>query len=388
MSSLWRAIVLGGGLALAALFGVRVFGAVQQKQSAKTVEVNEVPVAVVAASRRDVVERVFSTGVIRPRNEVNIFTKLPGTVERVLVKVGDSVSAGQELARVEHRTVALQGQQTEAQARAARAGLAQARTQLQSARTQYERFQKLRADNAVPQAEFERVEAGYHGALSAVEAAESQLAMVTAATGLAAESLKNSRVVSPISGTVTRRDANVGTLATPAQPLFQVQDVSALKVDGSVTGSDYQRIRVGQQAVVSVDDIPGRTFPGKVLTVSPTLDPQTRRAAVEIEVDNPEHRLLPNMFAQVEIHTGKREGVLTIPASAVVALPGTKVVYVARAGKAEEVRPTLGPAEGEVVVVEKGLAEGDPVITEGQTTVTDGTAIKVVGAHAVVGKRQ
>lgn len=385
---IWKAILAAGGLALAALFGVRVFAAVQQKQSANTVEVNEVPVAVVPTARRDVVERVQFTGVIRPRNEVNVFTKLPGTVEAVFVKVGDSVSAGQVLARVEHRTVALQGQQAQAQARAARAGLAQARTQLQSARTQYERFRNLRADNAVPQAEFERVEAGYLGALSAVEAAESQLAMVTAATGLADESLKNSRIISPIAGTVTRRDVNVGTLANPAQPLFQVQDVSALKLDGSVTGFDYQRIRVGQQALVSADDIPGRTFPGRVLTVSPTLDPQTRRAAVEIEVENPEQRLLPNMFGQVEIETAKREGVLTIPATAVVALPGAKVVYVARAGKAEEVRPTLGPADGEVVVVEKGLAEGDPVITEGQTTVTDGTAIKVVNTDAVVGKRQ
>lgn len=388
MISFWKAFFIAGGLALAALFGVRVLGALQQKQSATAVEVNEIPVAVVAAARRDVVERVSFTGVIRPRNEVNIFTKLPGTVETVLVKVGDPVSAGQELARVEHRAVALQGQQTQAQARAARAGLAQARTQLHSARTQYERFQKLRDESAVPQAELERIEAGYQGALSAVEAAEAQLAMVTAATGLAAESLKNSRVVAPFAGTVTRRDAQVGSLATPAQPLFQVQDVSALRLEGSVTGFDYQRIRVGQEAIVSVDDIPERTFPGKVLTVSPTLDPQTRRAAVEIELENPEQRLLPNMFAQVEIVTGKREGVLTVPSAAVVALPGARVVYVARAGRAEEVRPTLGPADGEVVEVERGLAEGDPVIIEGQTTVTHGTAIKIVGAEAVQGKRR
>lgn len=390
-----RLVVVVAVVAVGVLFGVKVRNA--RRARAKTVEpeVPPAPVAVARAARRDLTERVTLTGVIRPRNEVEVFPKLPGRLEKVLVNVGDRVEAGQPLAVIEHREISWQHRQAAAQLKAARAMLEQAKVNAEAARVQYERFKALLADSAVPRAEFERVEAAYNAAAAAVRAAEGQVALAEAAAGLAGEALKNATIVSPIAGTVTRKNVNVGTQVAPMAPVFQVQDVAALKLDGTVTAAEYTRLRVDQAARVEIDDLPGTTFPGTIATISPTLDPMTRRAAVEITIANPDGRLLPNMFARVRVDVGARAGVLAIPEAAVVTLPAGRAVFVVRdgpvpsslgpdgsRGKIAQVKPVLGLADGEWIAVESGLAEGDVVAVSGHASLADGAAVLVTEGGA------
>ncbi len=378
-------VVVSAGLV--ALVAVRVVAARAARTETVAPEAAPVTVSVAAAARRDLSERVTLTGVIRPLSEVDVLAKVPGRVESVTVKVGDKVKAGELLAVIEHRMLALQEAQARAAVEAATAALESAKVGLDSARTNHERFKALFAEKAIPLAEFEKVEAGVRGAESGVKAAEAQLAMARAAAGLAAEAVKNARITSPIAGTITKRMVDLGAEAAPGRPLFQVQDVSALELEGAVPAEEFARLTVGAAVSVTVDDIRGATFAGRVATMSPTLDPMTRRASVEIAVDNPEGRLLPNMFASARIEVGLRKDALCIPAAAAIAGPAGAVVYRLKGEKVSLVRPKLGVGDGEWVAVEEGLSAGDRVVVSGSAGLSDGARVVVAEPSAPEAKK-
>ena len=380
--------VIGWGLVVAVAVGLVVLLAfrIMAAKAARAVEgpatAAPLPVALEKTARRDLVERVTLTGVIRPLNEVDVMAKVPGRIESVAVKVGDTVKAGTLLAVIEHRMLELQEAQARAAADAAGAALEAAKVGLATAKLSYDRMKALYESKALALAEFEKVDAALKGAESGVRAAEAQLEMSRAAAGLAAEALRNARVVSPIAGTVTKRLVDVGTEAGPGRPLFQVQDVTALKLAGAVTAEEYARLKPEAPVRVTVDDLPGVTFSGKVATMSPTLDPMTRRAAVEIAVDNPEGKLLPNMFAHASVDVGTRSGALCIPAVAVVMQASGAVVFVVKDGKAVALTPRLGAGDGDWVAVESGLDEGESVVVSGQAGLVAGTAVTVTTGAA------
>ncbi|HEV8322595.1 MAG TPA: efflux RND transporter periplasmic adaptor subunit [Myxococcota bacterium] len=380
-------LVVAVAVALVLLLAFRIMAAKAARAVEGPATAAPLPVAVEKAVRRDLVERVTLTGVIRPLNEVDVMAKVPGRIESVAVKVGDTVKAGTLLAVIEHRMLELQEAQARAAADAAAAALDSAKVGLATAKLSYDRMKALYESKALALAEFEKVDAALKGAESGVRAAEAQVAMSRAAAGLAAEALHNARVVSPIAGTVTKRLVDVGTEAGPGRPLFQVQDVSALKLEGAVTAEDYARLKTGAPVRVTVDDLPGMTFAGKVATMSPTLDPMTRRAAVEIAVDNPEGKLLPNMFAHAAVDVGTRSGALCIRAVAVVMQPTGAVVFVVKGGKAVALTPRLGAGDGDWVAVESGIDEGESVVVSGQAGLVAGSAVTVrAGAAKDKGK--
>jgi RND family efflux transporter MFP subunit len=360
--------------------GVRVILAASgRSDDAEAAVAATISVSVEVAARRDLVEQVELTGTVRPSNEVDVFTKVPGRVEQVLVEVGDHVVAGQVLAVIEHHEIALQGQQVRAQASGAAAALEQAMTNRDNAQLQAERARVLRRENVVTQADLDRLEAALRAAEAAVRVAEAQVGATRAAVALAGQSLDNASVTTPIAGTVTRRNVGVGFQATQAQPLFRVQDVGSLKVAGSVTAMDFVRLRAGQAVAITVDELPDRSFAGRVATLSPSLDPQTRRAAVEVAIDNPEGALLPNMFARVRVDVGRREGVVTVPREAVVSTTEGRFAFVVREGRAARVALPREAGDGEHVPAGPPVSEGDLVVVSGQAGLTDGAAVRVAG---------
>lgn len=367
----------GAASSLIAAFGWRVVAAVEAKTRDAPAEVGEVPVVTALVTRRDTREGVSFTGVIRPRSEVDIVSKVSGRIEQLAVSVGDSVTVGGLLAVVEHRESEWQNRQAGAQARAAAAALEQTRNNLETTTVEQQRFEALQKVDAVSQAELDRVESLLRSTRAAVRVAEAQLAIAQAAAGLASESLRNSRITSPVAGTIIKRQVNVGTYVTPGQALFNVQDASTLKLDGTVNAEDFARMRVGQDVAVSVEDLPGTTFAGKIATLSPSLSPQTRRAAVEVALSNAERRLLPNMFASARVEVGIESRALVVPTAAVLTIDSQRAVYVLREGKVRLVHPQLGSRDGELIRINSGLVEGDEVIVSGQTGLADGRAVLV-----------
>ncbi len=252
-------------VALLGLIGYRI--ASYKKHSAGDKGPTEVVSLVRTAklSRGNLAEQVSFTGTIRPRNEVDVFAKIGGRIETLTAQVGDKVKAGQVLATLEHKEIAWQS-------RSAQAALQVAQANLDGAKLDYDRTQKLFEGGSAPQAQLD-------GAKLKLDLALAQAAQAEAAAGLAEQQVANARVESPIAGTVIRRPVNLGAQVGPQSAMFTVQDVAALKLESSVDAVAFAKLAKGKEATVEVDALPGTEFKGKVSLLSPSLDAASRRAA-------------------------------------------------------------------------------------------------------------
>ncbi|MBI5549772.1 MAG: efflux RND transporter periplasmic adaptor subunit [Deltaproteobacteria bacterium] len=351
------------GLVLLGYFGFRVMQVVEKRNQPekKTSEVAVVRSArVVKADLRD---KVSFTGTIRPRNEVDVFPKVGGRIEALPVQIGDKVKAGQLLAVVEHKEIAWQAKASEAAVQLAKANL-------EGARLNHDRTAALFAGGSATQAMVDQVKVG-------LALAQAQLAQAEAANGLAQQSLANATLFAPIAGTVIRRPVNLGTNVGPPTVVATLQDVATLKLEAAVDAVAYARLTKGALAEVVVDAFASETFPGKVTLLSPSLDSITRRAALEIEVDNESGKLLPNMFARADVVVGELKDAVAVPRAALFEAGGGAVVFRIKGGRAQMVRPVLGPADKGLVAVFSGLAEGDELAITGQAGLADGAEVKV-----------
>jgi RND family efflux transporter MFP subunit len=312
--------------------------------------------------RADVAQRVFFTGTIRPRNEVEVYPKVSGRLEALPVQIGDSVKAGQLLAVVEHREIAWQAKASEAAVAIAKAGL-------EGAQLEHDRTSKLFEGGSATRAMVD-------GAKVKLDLARAQHAQAEAANGLAQQQLANATIVAPIAGTLTRRPVNLWAQVGPGGPVASIQDVATLKLEASVDAASFARLAKGAEAQISVDALPDETFAGKLTLLSPSLDSVSRRAAIEIEIDNAQGRLLPNMFARAEVRVGLLKGALAVPKGALVESTGGSTLFRIRAGKAELLRPKVGPTDRDLTAVVCDLAEGDEVAIDGQAALSDGAPVR------------
>ncbi|MSP15258.1 MAG: efflux RND transporter periplasmic adaptor subunit [Myxococcales bacterium] len=364
------------GAAGVSLFAVRIVAARRARVAvARPAAVQRPVVEVALPTRRDVVERVVFTGTVRPRNEVDVSARVPGRLERVLVDVGSVVRKGELLAVVEHRELELAAGQARAHIDVAAAAIEQTKVVRDAASRHRVRVRSLREQSMVNAAELEQAETGLAQAEAAVRAAEAQLRVARAATGLATEALAGSRIEAPIAGVITRRHVGLGARVAPGQPLFQVQDASVLEVEGAVPAEELVRLSLDQPAIVTVSDLPGRSFPGHVATRGTSLDAVTRRATVKVVVDPAGGALLSNMFARVSVEVGRVIGALVVPATALVRDDEGPALFVFQGGKAVRVRPVLGVRDGDHVPVLSGLDERAKVLVSGQIGLADGAAV-------------
>jgi HlyD family secretion protein len=357
---------LVGVLALVALLGVIGWRVVSVIGSRRGPEVASQEVSLVRAAkvaRSDLEERLAFTGSVRPLNEVDVYPKNGGRIERLDIQVGDRVKAGQVLAVIEHKEIAWQAKAAAAAVQVAKAGL-------DGARLEHDRVETLFKGGSATQAMLDGVEVK-------LTLAQAQLAQAEAAAGLAQQMLGNATITAPISGTVVRRPANPGAMVGQQSSLLTIQDTERLKLEAAIDAAAFARLKKGAAASISADAFPGERFAGAVSLMSPSLDPVSRRASLEIEIDNASGRLLPNLFARAEVTIGKLEKTLVIPKTAIVQAAGGNRVYRLRDGRAEAVQPKLGPTDGERVAVLEGLAEGDQVAISGVSALADGAAVRV-----------
>lgn len=170
---------------------------------------------------------------------------------------------------------------------------------------------------------------------------------------------------SPISGTVVERNGTIGATVGSDANVFKIIDLSRVWIDANVFEKDLARVRVGQLVNVKVPSFPDSTFTGRVILISSTVDPDTRTVQVRTEVPNPDGRLKPDMFANVEIVTAGRAAAISVPLSAVLDDGGKSVVFVVDGNNYTKKEVTLGLKSDDRVEVVQGLNAGDKVVTKG-----------------------
>jgi membrane fusion protein, heavy metal efflux system len=170
---------------------------------------------------------------------------------------------------------------------------------------------------------------------------------------------------SPIDGIVVERNATIGASVGTDANLFKIIDLSQVWIDANVFEKDLQRVRPGQEVKLTVPAFPQTTFSGKVIFVDSVVNPETRTVNVRTEVANPDGRLKPDMFANVQIVTDVNRAAISIPQSAVLNDEGKSIVFVADSNgyKKRQVQP--GIQNNDRVEIVDGLNAGDRVVVKG-----------------------
>ncbi len=188
-------------------------------------------------------------------------------------------------------------------------------------------------------------------------------------------------VEAPISGWLTKRYYDTGGHVNPGMPLFQIADYSRVNLEVSVPESDMSRVRPGQSASVTIDAWPDQTFPGAVKKVSPTVDYLSRTVKAEVALSNTGLKLRPGMYGRAAVKVRRHEKGKVIPTTAILERDQGTQVFVVVGGKAASRTVKVGLDMGETSAIESGLEFGDRLIVAGQHSVTEGSAVEIVGGR-------
>src|SRR5581483_5670993 len=284
-------------------------------------------VELAAVKRGDMIETLSVVGNLIGAATVEAVPKVSGRLEMVTVRLGDRVTRGQTLARIEAREIEEQVRQAKASFDVAAATIRQREADLKLAQTNLDRSRNLFERQLIPRQTFDDTDAKHQAALAALDRVRAQDVQAQARLDELNITLANTIIASPVSGFVGKRALDAGAWVTPNSAFISVVDIGIVRLVANIVEKDLRRIAQGIKADVSVDAFPGETFPGHIAHVAPVLDPATRTAQIEVEIENPSFRLKPGMYAKVDFTVERRPNTLVVPANAIIDLNGQKGVF-------------------------------------------------------------
>jgi RND family efflux transporter MFP subunit len=308
-----------------------------------------------------------------------VVPRLAGRIETVNVRMGDRVSRGQTIAKMDDRDVREQIAGAEANLEVNRATLRTRESDLKAASITLERQKTMLAAGLSSKQNFDDADARYSSALAQLDVAKAQVSQTQARIEELKVTLNNTNIVSPVDGFVGRRNLDPGAFAGTNSPVVSVVAINSVRLVASLVEKDFRRVQPGLDAVVEVDAFPGEKFTGKVSRVAPVFDAATRTATMEIEIPNPGYRLKPGMYARVALTVDRQPDALTVPRNALVDLEGTRGVFVIEQQVAHFRPVRTGLQDGERVQILDGAGEGQRVVTVGAMAVKDGDRVQLPG---------
>lgn len=336
----------------------------------------KIPVEVMTVKLGEVIQSLSYNGDIRAEFEVKVFSKIPDRIEKFFVDAGDEVKKGQPIAKVVATTI-------EQAVRQAEAGLVAAKAQEANLRVDFDRAQRLKDENAMSAQQFDGIKTQY-------EAVKAQAEQAEAAVTTVKSQLDDATITAPISGVIGTRNYEAGDMANPAMPLVSIVQMDRVKIKFNATEEDLGKVAVGQNANILVKTYQDQKFSGKVVKISPVLDPLTRMAEVEVLIDNPNRFLKPGMYAQVEVITGIIENTIVVPRHVVIENTTLErvngadevlknyYVFVVDSNKAEQKKLNVKYVNHKSIAVDSGIAIGEKLVIAGQNNLRDGAIVSVV----------
>jgi RND family efflux transporter MFP subunit len=321
-------------------------------------EANNLPTAAVSkVTRQDVFKQVTIPAEFRPYVEAMLNAKVSGYVNKMNVDFGDAVKAGQLLATIE--VPELQDQLDNALATEQKA-----EADYTNADLIYTRLVAVNRDhpNLVAQQDLDTAEANDHSTAAAIAAAKAEVERYQTLVSY-------TNITAPFDGVITWRYADPGALIqagtssdSQSLPLVRVSDNYLLRLDFPVSEQYVQDISVGDAVQVRVESLGSKTFNGKVTRFTDKVDEDTRTMMVEIQVPNPNLKIVPGMYATVVLDVEKHANALVIPTQAVNPGRTASVLVVNQDDQLEKRAVTLGLETPDRYEVLSGLQEGDLVV--------------------------
>jgi RND family efflux transporter MFP subunit len=299
--------------------------------------------SVAEATRGEAVDVVYATGVVDYVRQARVAPVVTAPIRRVMVEENAAVRAGQLLTQLEDGPARGTALQLAAQASTARLAAA--------------RVERLYQRGFASRAAWDEARGQRNAAVAAAQSARARLA--------------DFAVTAPFAGTVLRRDAEPGDLATPSRVLFVVADLSSLRVTADLDERDVARVAEGQTVLVRADAFPGRTFDAAVTEITPQGDAATRVFRVRLGL-SPDAPLLAGMTVEANIITGRRSDAILAPASVVL----DDAVFVVIDGRVERRAIVRGATGGERVEIRNGVADGERLIVDPPERLRDGQRVR------------
>jgi RND family efflux transporter MFP subunit len=329
------------------------------------------------AARHEISEYITVVGNLIGEVTVDVVPRLAGRVESVQVKLGDRVSHGQVIAKMDDRDVREQVSQAEANLEVNKATVRTRESDLKSAELTLQRQKTMLAAGLTSKQNFDDADSRYTSALSQLDVSKAQTAQTQARIEELKVTLGNTNIVSPVDGFVARRNLDPGAFAGTNTPVISVVDIGTVRLVANLVEKDFRRVEQGMQANVEVDAFPGEKFLGRVSRVAPVFDAATRTAPMEIEIPNPGFRLKPGMYARVSLLIERRPDALTVPRAALVDAQEKRGVFVIDQQIARFRPIRIGLQDADRVQVLDGVTEGQRVVTTGALAVKDGDRVQM-----------
>ena len=360
------------GLAAAALVAVLVIAAAVtwifarlQVETGAAVEKpstgpqDEIMVQVQAVEHKELVFSVTAAGTVTPQRRVTVSAEVGARVLSTAVGQGSAVRAGGQLLRLDDREIRLQIQE---------ASSSVSREQVDLAKSDFERKERLFADGAVTRSTLDQAKNQYLSLDAAYRTAQARIAQLR-------ERASKTNIASPLTGVVAQLLAEPGEFVGPGSPLAVIEDMEEVLVVVEVPDRDVVRLRPLQVVEATTDAYPGRVFQGVIERVGSLANPVTRSFEIEARIGNPEGELRSGMITTIRILLDKRR-CLVVPASALIdEREGEARVLLVAGGVARSVEVGIGRRQDRDVELVQGLAEGDEVVVYGHDQVRDGQPV-------------
>ena len=305
-------------------------------------------------------------GTVIASDQSPIASRMMGYIREINVREGERVEKDQVLLTVDQSDVDSQIQQAEA-------ALAKARSGLANARANFERFQRLYEQNAVPKQQFEQMETAY-------KVAQGDFSAAQAAVEQARAQVDYAQIRAPFSGIIVQRMADPGQLATPGHPLLMLQGAGDREVQVEVDDQAYATLAEGDEVEIGYRRADGSpaSFRGEVLSLVSAANPITRTHTVKIGVPA-DLELTPGNFVTVHVVIDRKPAVI-IPATAMHDRAGMTGVFVLDDEDRARFRVVrLGQERGDEVVVLAGLEDGDRVVISAEGRLANGVTVVKAG---------
>ena len=289
-----------------------------------------------------------NTTTLEPRNSAVLVARRQGQVTAIPAEEGMWVGHGQVLARLDDRE--------------ARLGVERAELAAEMAKRETERGRQLGGKGYLSAKELDDLEVRLRNASVELEQARYDLSQMT--------------ISAPFAGRVVQRTVNLGETVTTGRECFRVDDFDPILARLYFPERELPRVRLGQEAVITLDARPGQPFQGRVSLVNPVVDRANGTFKVTLEIPNRAGALRPGTFARVRLKTGEFPNALLLPRRAILTEDGEDYVFVARADSVVRAAVRVGALEGDTAQVLSGLKTGDRVVTVGQGGLKPGAKIK------------
>ncbi len=412
----WKWVFVLALMVVAGLILYRGWASTQKRSAAQRAGRGEIPVQVSPAVLKPLTYSLTTTGDIAPLQQVDLYPKVSGYLERINVHLGDSVKQGQVIAQIDRTDFLQKVKEAEARLAHAKAQLSeieagtrteelrqaeeavrQAQSRFDNAKLHRERIEALFKRQVISKKEADIAEMEYtvteaqlaasqqhlkmlrEGARQEVrEASQAKMREMEAILGQERIRLDNTLITAPFHGEIIRKHVDPGALVSPSTPIVTLVHTETLKIVANVLERDIPLMKIGMKAKIRAEAYPDKVFEGEVARLNTALELATRTLQAEIYIPNRGRLLKPGMFAKLEVVLSEKPQTLIIPRHAVVEERGTKSVFIVKGGQAFRKSLVTGYEQDQLIEVLEGVSEGDQVVVRGQEMLKDRSTVRVI----------